>query len=69
MRLFTQSGDVVLDPFIGSGTTAVAAKKLGRYYIGIDIDVNYCTMARGRLAAIQPRLLEEAELYSTEASE
>jgi site-specific DNA-methyltransferase (adenine-specific) len=52
VSLFTQSGDVVLDPFIGSGTTAVATKKLGRYYIGIDIDANYCTMARSRLATL-----------------
>lgn len=69
VSLFTQSGDVVLDPFIGSGTTAVAAKRLGRHYIGIDIDANYCAMTRSRLAAIQPRLLEEAEPYSTEAPE
>lgn len=69
VKLFTQSGDVVLDPFVGSGTTAVAAKKLGRRYIGIDIDASYCALARNRLATIQPRLLEEGELYSTEAAE
>ena len=69
VKLFTQSGDVVLDPFVGSGTTAVAAKRLGRRYIGIDIDASYCALARNRLATIQPRLLEEGELYSTEAAE
>ena len=69
VRLFTQQDDVVLDPFVGSGTTAVAVKKLGRHYIGIDIDANYCALSHNRLAAIQPRLLEEAEPYSTGASE
>ena len=41
---------VVLDPFIGSGTTAVAARNLGRDYIGIDAAEDYCQMARDRLA-------------------
>lgn len=43
-------GDVVLDPFLGSGTTAVVAKKLGRKYIGIESDINWCQVANKRLA-------------------
>jgi len=63
IKLFTSSGDVVLDPFIGSGTTAVAAKQLGRRYVGIDISEEYCQIARQRLIRIQPRLLEVPENY------
>ena len=40
---------IILDPFIGSGTTAVSAKSLGRHYIGIDISQKYCDMAEDRV--------------------
>jgi len=46
---------IVLDPFIGSGTTAVVAQRLGRKFVGIDINSEYCEMARERLR--QPALL------------
>ena len=45
-------GDIVLDPFIGSGTTAVACKKLGRNYIGIDISPNYVKNVENRLKSM-----------------
>lgn len=45
----TKKDDVVFDPFLGSGTTAVAAKKLGRKYLGIEIDEYYCCLAVKRL--------------------
>ncbi len=43
-------GDVVLDPFLGVGTTSVVARKLGRPYVGIEIDESYCCLAEKRLA-------------------
>ncbi len=66
IKLFTQPNDWVLDPFVGSGTTAVAAKELGRDYVGIDIDEEFCRIARERVVETQPRLLEDLESYEVE---
>jgi site-specific DNA-methyltransferase (adenine-specific) len=51
-------GDLILDPFLGSGTSAVVAKKLGRRYVGIEIDGEHCLAALRRLelAAADPRI-------------
>jgi len=50
VELTTDKGDVVIDPFLGSGTTARACKDLGRNFIGIEISKEYCEIAEKRLA-------------------
>jgi site-specific DNA-methyltransferase (adenine-specific) len=50
----TDEGDIVLDPFVGTGTTAVAAKKLGRRFIAIDLDPKYVAIAQRKLRLVQP---------------
>jgi len=50
----TDEGDIVLDPFVGTGTTCVAAKRLGRRYVGIDIDPKYVEIARKNVEKAQP---------------
>ncbi|MFA7406497.1 MAG: site-specific DNA-methyltransferase [Anaerolineaceae bacterium] len=56
IKLFTKPNDLVLDPFIGSGTTAVAALQLGRKYLGIDTEKNYVELSNNRLTDLQIRL-------------
>jgi DNA modification methylase len=50
IRLFTYEDDLVLDPFVGSGSALVAAKRLGRRYVGYDTDADYLAVAAERLA-------------------
>jgi len=49
-------GATILDPFIGSGTTAVACVETGRHYIGIELEEKYCEIARRRVAEATPSL-------------
>lgn len=51
LKLFSFAGSFVLDPFVGVGTTAVAARKWQRHYLGIDISPQYCDTARQRIAS------------------
>jgi DNA modification methylase len=68
IRLFTQPGDTVLDPFLGSGTTAVACIELDRNFIGIETNEEYVRLAQNRIKGVwkQPSLFqvhEARELY------
>jgi site-specific DNA-methyltransferase (adenine-specific) len=54
----TKPGDVVLDPFLGTGTTAAVAKRLGRRWMGIERDPQYAALAEQRIAAVVPYPLE-----------
>jgi len=60
IKLLTRPKDTVLDPFIGSGTTAAAAKKLGRNFVGIDINPEYRSFAEERIKGLgQQAMIEE----------
>ncbi len=59
----TDEGDIVLDPFIGTGTTAIAAKRIGRLYIGIDIDPLYTKMTENKLKLEEPTMI--GEIYAS----
>ncbi|GAB5560417.1 MAG: site-specific DNA-methyltransferase [Synoicihabitans sp.] len=56
VRSSTRKGDLVLDPFLGSGTTAVVCEKLARRWIGIERETEYCEIANKRIARIGDRL-------------
>src|SRR5207253_1415078 len=60
MMASTKPGDVVLDPFFGSGTTGAVARRLGRHFVGIEREQAYIDAANERIAAVRP--LEDADL-------
>lgn len=62
IKLFTKENDVVLDPFMGSGTTIFVANRMNRNAIGIEIVPEYCEMVKNKL---QPRLLENKGNYES----
>lgn len=70
VALFSNPGETILDPFMGSGSTGVAALRLGRKFIGIEIDERYFDIACERIAAehAQPRLFDDAPAPKPEQS-
>ena len=61
----TEVGDVVLDPFFGTGTTGAVAKKMGRHFIGLEQEEKYVALAKKRIKSVRDITEEEKELYST----
>ena len=65
----SKPGDVVLDPFFGSGTTGAVAKRLGRHFVGLERDETYARAARARIAAVEPLPLNAVSIAPTKRSE
>ena len=65
IKLFTTENDTVLDPFMGSGTTVIVARKMGRNSIGIDIVPEYVNMAKSTLEPFKNVLFEKRESYES----
>jgi modification methylase len=65
----TKPGDIVLDPFFGTGTTGAVARKLGRHFIGIDREEAYIAGARQRIASIRPGVFEALQSVTPKRKE
>lgn len=65
----TKPGDVILDPFFGTGTTGAAAKRLGRHFIGIERDEGYADVAEKRIKAVIPASPEDLMVTGSKKSE
>jgi DNA modification methylase len=62
IRMFSFVGDTVLDPFMGTGTTNIAAAKWGRNSVGVEVDPHYFDMAAKRLDTETPKLIARREI-------
>ena len=62
IEMYTFAGDVVLDPFLGSGSSAIAALQTSRRYIGVDLSKEYCQLAEARIAAAKEEMDDLAEV-------
>ncbi len=69
IRMFSFVGDVVLDPFLGTGSTSVAAARSGRNSIGFEVDPHYFAMARTNLGALASNMLASVSVTTEESSD
>lgn len=67
IKLYSYADDVILDPFMGSGSTCVAAKELGRHYIGYEILEEYCNLAQSRLDRTPSLQVKQADWLNASA--
>lgn len=65
----TQPGDVVLDPFFGSGTTGAVAKRLGRHYVGVEREAAYIEAARARIADVETLPMDNLQPLAAKRSQ
>ena len=65
----SNTGDVVLDPFFGTGTTGAVAKRLGRHFIGMEREASYAAIARDRIAAVMPHDRESLRVTTSKRAE
>ena len=68
IELYTYRGDLILDPFAGSGTTAVAAVRTGRHYVGYDLDDAYIHLAEARVADERQQMTRETRSVPRQVS-
>jgi site-specific DNA-methyltransferase (adenine-specific)/site-specific DNA-methyltransferase (cytosine-N4-specific) len=65
IKLFTSEGDTVLDPFMGSGTTVIVARRMGRSSIGIDIVPEFVKMVKTKIELYKNTLFEKRDIYDS----
>jgi modification methylase len=65
----TRPGDVVLDPFFGTGTTGAVARRLGRHFVGIEREASYIAAAEARIASVRPLDAESAAITTPKRAE